>query len=284
MFGLFKRKKSAAPAPAAPRVIVEMSTDHQPFGEVLVAGTTTFAREAVEALAQRHNMQTRDMIELPATIERDPNNPVDPRAVAVVVEGEKVGALPTFISHALPISDGVSEPVIYQLWALREDGKRIKAKAHVWIGSNAPVWTYTERHPAPLLTDEQACEKQERARAIAAQNLAPDTPLGRALRSGNMRGYTPIELVEPIQQLKREKRWEEALTMLYAAIESEERARAHGGGMPAPWYTEHAAICHRRLKQHEEEVVVLKRYLAHLTPEQRATSKIQARLTKIENG
>ena len=52
--------------------------------------------------------------------------------------------------------------------------------------------------------------------------------------------------------------------------------------MPAPWFTEHAAIVHRRLKQHDEEVAVLKRYLALLAPEQRETSKIQDRLNKIE--
>lgn len=290
MFGFFKKKPKPAaqpPAPSkksnAPRLVVGMSTETHITGEVQVAGTTTFAREAVESLAQRHGMAPRDMIELPATIQRDPDNPVNPKAVVVLVEGEKVGALPQFVSHNLELPEGSAETVRYQLHALRENGKKMKAKAFVWLGNKAPAWTYTAAHPAPLLTQEQAREKQEHSHKIAADNLAPNTKLGRALRSGNMRGYTPIELVEPIKQLKREKRWEEALTMLYACIEAEENALPYSDSpTPAPWYTEHAAICHRKLKQHDEEVAVLRRYLEHLPPHLREGSRIHERLSKIK--
>lgn len=287
MFGLFKRKTKPQaraeqpPEPPAPPQVVVTTQFTDVSGEVLVAGTTTFARAAVERLADRHNMAPRDMIELGATIQRDPHNPVDPRAIAVLVDGEKVGALPQFASHALDLPDDASETVPYQLHILREDGKKTRAKAFVWLGHAEPQWTYTPQSPAPLTTTERAASDHAMHRDVSTRNLGPDTQLGRALRSGEMRGYTPLELIEPIKQLKREKRYEDALTMLYAAIEAEERAIPHSGGIPAPWFTEHAAICHRKLKQHEEERAVLTRYLNHLTSEQRAASPIQERLTRV---
>lgn len=286
MFGLFNRKKKQVDPPEAkptPAITITTDVTYETSGEVQVAGTTTFALDAVDRLITRHSTAERDTLELPATITPEPDNPVDAAAIAVVVEGEKVGALPSFVSHNMKLRTGTAQSVRYQLHFLRQGGKKTKAKAFVWLSETSPQWTYTRNNPAPLLTIEQATENHARHVEISARNLAPETPLGRALRSGNLTGYTPLELIEPIKQLKREKRWEEALTLLYAAIEKEEAAhKLESRQMPAPWFTEHAAIVHRRLKQHDEEVAVLKRYLALLAPEQRETSKIQDRLNKIE--
>jgi len=50
---------------------------------------------------------------------------------------------------------------------------------------------------------------------------------------------------------------------------------------PAPWYTEQAAIIHRKLKQHNEEIAVLERWLSACPPSRRDGSGIKARLDKL---
>lgn len=60
-----------------------------------VAGTNTFAGDAVAALADRKVSGERGYFEGQAQLQRDPENPVDPHAVAVLVDGEKVGCLPS---------------------------------------------------------------------------------------------------------------------------------------------------------------------------------------------
>ena len=89
-----------------------------------------------------------------------------------------------------------------------------------------------------------------------------------------------LELVEPIKQLKRDGRLDEALVLCYKAIEAAEKDA--GGREPAPWYTEQAAIVHRKLSQKDEEIVVLKRWLAKCPKAHRSGSRIAERLTKLE--
>ncbi|OOP59537.1 hypothetical protein BMF89_20430 [Arthrobacter sp. SRS-W-1-2016] len=56
-------------------------------------------------------------------------------------------------------------------------------------------------------------------------------------------GVHYLELVEPINQLKREGRLEEALVLCYKAIDGAEGDA--GDAIPAPLYTEQAAIIRR---------------------------------------
>lgn len=67
-----------------------------------------------------------------------------------------------------------------------------------------------------------------------------------------VKGVHYLELVEPIKQLKREGRLDEALQLCYQAIQGAENDR--GGREPAPAYTIDAAIIHRKLKQRDEEI------------------------------
>lgn len=69
---------------------------------VEVAGTTTFAKYAVTALARRRGLPERGFLETGALLQREPNNPVDPHAVAVIVEGEKsaIGRREVTTDHA----------------------------------------------------------------------------------------------------------------------------------------------------------------------------------------
>lgn len=88
-----------------------------------------------------------------------------------------------------------------------------------------------------------------------------------------------LTLLEPIKQAKREGRLDDALELCYRAIDSAERDR--NGREPAPWYTEQAAIIHRKQGDHDKEVAVLQRWMAMCPPERRVGSKIQERLTKL---
>ncbi|MEW1950820.1 hypothetical protein AB0280_16405 [Pseudarthrobacter sp902506025] len=100
-------------------------------------------------------------------------------------------------------------------------------------------------------------------------------------RRGMVDGVHYLELVEPIKQLKRDGRLNEALVLCYKAIEAAERDR--DGREPAPWYTEQAAIVHRKLGQKAEEIAVLSRWLDSTPKSRRAGSRIAERLAKLES-
>lgn len=99
------------------------------------------------------------------------------------------------------------------------------------------------------------------------------------VRRGMVDGVHYLELVEPIKQLKRDGRPEEALVLCYKAIEAAEHGR--DGREPAPAYTGHAAIIRRKLGQKDEEIAVLKRWLAVCPADRRDGSRIAERLAKL---
>lgn len=82
---------------------------------VEVAGTTTFAKYAVAALVERKGLGERDYFEVKAQLQRETDNPVDPHAVAVLIDGEKVGYLPSYAAKSLPLLAGASQPAPHQL-------------------------------------------------------------------------------------------------------------------------------------------------------------------------
>ena len=98
--------------------------------------------------------------------------------------------------------------------------------------------------------------------------------------AGMVNGVHYLQLIEPIKQLKREERLDEALTLCYAAIDGAESARE--GREPAPWYTEQAAIIHRKLGQTDQEVAVLERWLKACPADRRENSGIALRLEKLK--
>jgi hypothetical protein len=65
---------------------------------VEVAGTTTFSKDAVRLLADRKGLAERGVLEVDAQLQREPGNTADPAAIAIRVEGERVGYLPSFLA------------------------------------------------------------------------------------------------------------------------------------------------------------------------------------------
>ena len=92
--------------------------------------------------------------------------------------------------------------------------------------------------------------------------------------------YHYLELVEPIKDLKRQGKLEEALVVCYKAIEGAEGSREFP---PAPWYTNQAAIIHRKLGQRDQEIAVFERWLRLCPKEYREGSGINERLIKLRN-
>ncbi|WP_354261427.1 HIRAN domain-containing protein [Arthrobacter sp. OAP107] len=243
-----------------------------------VAGTTTFAKDAVAALADRRGLGERGYFEGQAQLQREPENPVDPEAVAVLVDGEKVGCLPSYVAKDLALPAGASEPVRYQLHVLRD--KKQLAKAYVWLGDGEPEWQFTAQNPPGLTSRERITSSHTEKTAMVREALQGGGERAPQFKSGMVDGVHYLELVEPVKQLKREGRLEEALVLCYKAIEAAEGNT--GGREPAPWYTEQAAIVHRKLGQKDEEIAVLKRWLARCPKAHRPGSSIGERLAELE--
>ena len=85
-----------SPVPGQSRTQIRMQVSPALDGQqglVKLSGTTTFARDAITRLAQRHAIDKGGHLEMQGSLQREPDNPADPKAVAVHVEGEKVGYL-----------------------------------------------------------------------------------------------------------------------------------------------------------------------------------------------
>jgi hypothetical protein len=176
-----------------------------------VAGTTTFAADAVAALADRKGMGQQGYFEGEAQLQRDPANPVDRQAVDVLIEGEKVGCLPAFAAKGFPLPVGSSQTVPYQLFILRE--QRLRAKAYVWLGEGEPEWAHTRDHPPALTTKERSIDSHTQSTTMVREALQEGGARASQFKSGMVDGVHYLELVEPIKQLKREGRLEEALVL-----------------------------------------------------------------------
>lgn len=270
-----------------PKIPLEQKPDQPPFTVRIsmhlnacleVAGTTTFARDAVVALADRKRLGERGYYEGQAQLRREPENPVDPHAVVVLVDGEKIGCLPSYAGKDLPLPPGASEPVRYQLHILRD--QKLLAKAYVWLGDGEPAWQFTAQNPPALTSRERINSSHSEKTSMVWEALQDGGERATRFKRGMVDGVHYLELVEPIKQLKREGRLDEALVLCYKAIEGAEGDA--GRDAPAPAYTEQAAIIHRKLGQKEEEIAVLKRWLARCPKAHRASSSIAERLGKLE--
>lgn len=248
---------------------------------VTLSGTTTHGRDAIDTLLHRRGLRVPVHLELDAVLHREPGNAVDPLAVAVLAEGERVAYLPGYVAAALDLPIGAAHPVRVQLFAKEQDGST-RALGWVWLGVGAPQWQYDAANWPAITRDEKRSSDHHRRREMVV--AAVDTGGQRAaqFQAGMVEGIHYLELVEPIQQLKREGRNEEALQLCYAAIAGAEGDHALDGLTPPPWYTEQAAIVLRKLRRPEEELAVLRRYLALLPTQDRNSSRITERLSKLE--
>ena len=96
-----------------------------------------------------------------------------------------------------------------------------------------------------------------------------DDPIGDFYRrekqireAGSVDGEHFTSYVEQIKQLKREKRYQEAIELLLRIIDAtESQSKVDGLGV-VPWYYEQLAIIYRKEKRFSDEVAILERYEA----------------------
>jgi len=248
---------------------------------VKLAGTTTFCAEEAQGLVRRRGLTGRGLLEVAAVLGREPGNAADPNAVAVLVEGERVGYLPSGVAGSLPLDEGTARAVPMQLAYLVEV-ERARVEAWVWLGEDLPArWQHSVENLPPMTPQEKRTREHLVRREMVADALAGGGDRAAAFEAGLVSGVHYLELVEPIKELKRDGRLEEALELCYAAIQGAEGDRA--GTAPAPWYTEQAAIIHRKLRQPGREAAVLERWLAFVPVEQRASTKLGQRFAKLKD-
>lgn len=139
LFG--RADEPAASSAAVERLPVEQASREQPWATVDVeiapggepdlvklSGTTTFAREAITRLAERHRVADRGYLETSGTLQREPDNQADPNAVAVHVEGERIGYLPGYVAARVDLSTTGSRAVAVQIFTeLLPKGLRAEA-------------------------------------------------------------------------------------------------------------------------------------------------------------
>lgn len=100
--------------------------------------------------------------------------------------------------------------------------------------------------------------------AVDAYALADDSQIAPQHRHDprqQVRGRHFGAWSEPIKQLKRDNRLDEALELLLEVIDVVERPENCSRGCPAPGWTEQAAIVYRKQKDHASEVAILQRWL-----------------------
>jgi len=231
-------------------------------GCIELSGTTTNSREHCQRVFVGAGYRNGGLLYRDGALIAEPTNPVDSNAVAVHVDGARVGYLPGWLAARMStgLAGGASVPV--QLWGKESDGV-VRVRAFAWLGAGEPVWQYDATKPAPVTTAEKKEEQARSAARLREQRLAAGGETARAERNALVRGKHYTEWPEAIRELKRAGHLDEALMLLYELIEAAERdARGRGHGAPAPWYTEQAAIIHRKLREYGREVAVLQRYRA----------------------
>ena len=247
---------------------------------VKMTGTTTLGAAGAHALFHGRGQYAGGVLELAGQLIPEPENPVDPSAVAVHVEGDRVGYLPGYLAGQLDPSAGDLLPCQVQLWGAAERGQ-LRVIGWVAHGVDPVAWPHSEQNPPAVTVADQRADRATATTDMVDGALTSEDPERAAqFRRGMVGRYHYLETVEPIQQLKREGRLQEALDLCYGAIDAAEQDR--GGREPAPWYTEQAAIIHRKRGQRDEEVAVLQRWLRLCPPERRAGAKIGQRLAKFQ--
>lgn len=228
---------------------------------------------------RRYGQADQGHLEIEGRLTREWIENIGTHAIAVSVEGEPIGYLSFADSKSVDPRAFDRHTIAVQ--AFSENVKdQLRVEAWAWLAPTLPQWDWSEHRRPPMTSSSKAKQRHRDSQKSLSRRASSSPEQARAVESGRVRGVHYLELVEPIKQAKREGKNELALEMCYAAIQGAEKDRM--GGVPAPSYTEHAAIVLRKLKRHDEEIEVLKRYL-HFVPRERVPSHpFKERIRKVE--
>jgi hypothetical protein len=166
--------------------------------------------------------------------------------------------------------------------------KRVVAVRCRIYAAETPKWTARitlgpyEDVVAGIDDSQSAAEGRAVAEQMARlreQRLATGGQEADEQRQRLVRGKDFIEWVEPIKQLRRDGRDDEALRLLAECIDVAECDARRNGWQPPTWYTEQAAIILRKNGNRTAEVALLERFLA-ACPNDRPQADIAERLVK----
>jgi hypothetical protein len=247
---------------------------------VQLSGTTTVARDEINSFAIKQGAGDGGLIEAEAELHWATSASDTPAAIAVEVGGKKIGYLPGYLTNTLLQVVHQRQKVRIQIFT-EALPSGLRTEAWAWLASGAPKWQYSRSNRPPLSPQAKAVSKQAATDNMVAEAISAGGPRAETFKAGIVDGSHYLQTVEPIKQLKREGRLEEALALCYSAIEGAERAAKREKLDPAPWYTEQAAIIHRKLGQRDEEIAVLKRFLLACPPSRRNAGRIKERLDKL---
>ena len=172
------------------------------------------------------------MLLLNGVLQREPDNPADPQAVAVLAEGERIGYLPSHLAKLIDLSAEGAATIPLQIFCTRDAGTHPRAEAWGWLGSEPPEWHSSETSPPPLTAAEKRLATQVATNQMVVAALQDGGIRGQQFQAGVVDGIHYLQAVEPIKKLKHEGRLGDALRLCYLAIEGGENAR--DGIAPAP--------------------------------------------------
>jgi hypothetical protein len=248
---------------------------------VRLTGTTTFGAENLERVFAAHGKSLGGVLELSGWLIAEPSNPADANAIAVHVEGERIGYLPGHLAARISLGTSEPYPCRVQLWAEQSEAQ-FRVIGWVAAGSTSPKWPHNLENPPAISTKDERVARSAAITKMVDDALNGQDPIrAEQFAAGMVGGYHYLELIEPIKELKRQGRLEEALVVCYKAIEGAEGNRE--GREPAPGYTIEAAIIHRKLGQRDQEIAVLERWLRLCPKEYREDSRVNERLMKLRN-
>lgn len=134
---------------------------------------------------------------------------------------------------------------------------------------------------AGVTLGEKAATVQRERAAMLAEAAKPGSGQSRQIRAGYVDGHHYSLYGEPIKQLKREGRLEEALALCMKTLDGAEQEAKAGNHEPAPGWTIEAAIVLRKLGRRDEEIAVLQRWIDAAPARYRKGSRVQERLDKL---
>ncbi len=202
---------------------------------VQLSGTTTTCKDAMLGFARRHGIDRQGGYrETVGQLQREPDNPKNDKAIAVVVEGERVGYLPGAYLEDFRLIEGAAKKVPVQIFTAMLP-KGLRCEVWVWLGEGAPEWLWSETNRPPMSPQEKAMARHRDNVELVREGLAEGGERAKEFKRGMVNGVHYLETVEPIKQLKREGRLEEALTLCMQSVQAAEneavveRAEGHQG-------------------------------------------------------
>lgn len=214
----------------------------------------------------RRSADDRVHLEVIAALMREPTNPHDADAIAVRVNGERVGYLPRYIApdYVDVLDQFAAGGQIGACRGVVVGGQRLPtgdtASLGIWLDLASPEHVLDDQH--------------EPHRRTGSSTVAYST-------QGLVDGKHYTEFVETVKQLKRKKRHAEAIELLWRLIDAaEEEARVESWDV-APWYYEQLAIVFRKEKDDEAELAILDRYADFQSSRGKDSGLFDDRRTKV---